>query len=432
MAGAAAAAPAPRSTPVAAAASVPPRAVLLFSTNYITVLAAAAPPTLSHATLLIASTVNRSVPVTAAARSLPRNAAVTVAVPSLVPPPLLLLPAFPVVAAATTPLHLRAAPPLLVTVDAIPTVAGAAPLPPHTAASAILPRTSTAVVAAAPFPTCAVMSLIVPLVWASAFSPTTALILGMQILAGSTGTSLSRRVAFSSIHRRRRRSTRQRARLRFLLVAFSPVATTATVVVIAGVVAAVFPAFVVTIVAPGREFTPTIAWRAAVVVARLGFLSGGAVDAAVAVAGTAVAIGVTGAVTRRPPRRSRTRTMLAIVAAVLRVVRSVPAVCAFSTRARPREAPVDAGRATPRARVVGDLMLPSIPTTSVNTTTTTSTLTDASVSWVVGPARPVISGEARRGRRRRISNSLLSDRRAGFPRASAFYVTSPGTRTSTR
>lgn len=271
---------------------------------------------------------------------------------AFVPLPLIVLPALPVAAAATTSHHPQAAPLLLVTVDAIPAVTGAAPLPPYTTTSIILSRRSNAVMASVPFPPRAVVSLVLCLV--SAATPFTlhamiAFLLGAQILAASTETSLPRLAPLSITRRGRGRSARQRARLRLLpasvvvpllrhraVVASSPVGTTAIVFGIAAIVAAVFLAFKMTIVASGRESTSTFSALAVVVVARNRlFWAGGAVAAAAAAAETAVAIGIMWAVTRRSRRRFRTRAMPAIVAVVLR---SVPGVCVAAT-ALPAAAP---------------------------------------------------------------------------------------------
>ena len=198
--------------------------------------------------------------------------------------------------------------------------------------------------------------------------------------------------------------------------------------VIAVVVAAVFPAFVVMIVASGGEFAFTISALTVVIVARLRFFqAGGVVDASIAADGTTVAIGVTGAVANRPPRRSRTREMLVIVPPVLR---SGSVVRAVSKRARLRKTPVAAWRASTRAHVVGDLILPTAiaaaPTTTANTnantnanTATTPTTTVTNASSVVGPMRPVISRDSLRGTRRQVKESIIRDHGVGFPRASA-------------
>ena len=216
-------------------ASVVPRNMDLRTTNDATTLAAAAPLTPMRAALLLAFTVNPSASVTATALSLPRSAEVPAAAPSLsrrttlvfVPFPLLFLPSFPVAAAATTPVHARAAPLLHVTLDAIPTVSGATPPPLHTTATFILSRRSAAVVAAAPFPPRAVVSLIVPLVLAAgpfSLDATTVLLLGIQLLAMSTTvTPFPRLSAFPITQRCRRRSDQRRARLRLpLLLAAAP------------------------------------------------------------------------------------------------------------------------------------------------------------------------------------------------------------------
>lgn len=190
--------------------------------------------------------------------------------------------------------------------------------------------------------------------------------------------------------------------------------------VITIVVAAVFPAFVVIIVASDREYAPTIAALTVVIVARFRFFqAGGVVDAAVAADGTTVMIGVTGAAANRPPRRSRTRAMLVIIPPVLR---SGSVVRAFSKRARPCEALVAAWRATMRVHVVGDLILPTTiaaaSTTTANTNTnTTTTVTNA--SSVVGPTRPVFSRYSWRGTRRQVSGSIFRYYGVGFPLASA-------------
>lgn len=212
-------------------ASVVPRDVALRTTNNATTLAAAVSPTPMQTALLLAFTVNPSASVTAIAPSFPRSAGVPAAARWLprrttlvfVPFPLLFLPSFRVAAAATTPLHARGVL-LHVIVDAIPVVWSAAPLPPHTTASFIIPRRSTAVVAATPFPPRAVVSLTVPLVLAAGPFPLHAAIVPLLViqLHVSTVTSFARRAASLITRSCRRRSGRRRARLRLPLPLVSP------------------------------------------------------------------------------------------------------------------------------------------------------------------------------------------------------------------
>ena len=188
-------------------------------------------------------------------------------------PVLLLLKAIPVAAAAS--LHPRTAPPFLVAVVTFPAVAGAAP-----------PLQITVVVAAASFPPHMMRSLILPLVFAAASVPLHATFLsflGVQILAVATMAAFPWRAALSISRRLRRRSARQRARLRLphtsgtvppprhrAVVAFPAVTTAsaAALLVIATVVVAAVRAFEVFIIVLGRAFAPIVA-LALVVTARL-------------------------------------------------------------------------------------------------------------------------------------------------------------------
>lgn len=348
---------------------------------------------------------------------------------------------------AATLFNPRVALPFFAPLNAIPTVAAAAAvLPPHAAEAAtpFLPhprqpfligfRVSASATAA-------------PVRWLLPHKQL--LVVDIQVSTVAAAATVLPRAVASSVDRwRRRRSTRQRARLR-LPLASAPVAVAApisqrrTTVVspsVAPVPAVFFVAvpivFAFDIVAALAVFPPAHPTLPAVGIAGVGFSAGrGAVDALVTTAGTAVAIGFTVVVNPCLPWRSRTRAILSITNAF----GSVPAAGVLFTRAQACGAigRVPAWRATTIACVLSDAGLPTTVAAVINTTNTctststknstntskttktiTTTTNEANAGNVGSREEPVTPCASRREPRLEVPGGLRPDHGVGFPRAS--------------